>query len=83
MTITWEHFIPIIITVAGGLIVWAIKIAINAIAASITKKVEEAVRRHDARLEAGEARMDAHEERIKKNEADTGFLFKTLIERNS
>lgn len=83
MIITWEHFIPIIITVAGGLIVWGIKLAINAIAASITRKVEYDIKDIQARLESGEVRMDNHDEKIKKIETDIGFVIKTLIERNS
>ena len=76
MSITLEHFIPIIITVAGGLVLWGIKAAINAIASSITRKVAEELKKHETRLEAGD-------ERMKKIEQDITFIIKTLIERNS
>ena len=76
MKITWEHLIPVIITVGGGLLVWAVKIAINAIGKSIIRELRDEVARLKAEREALQRQVDNNSARI-------DFIFKTLIERNS
>lgn len=73
---TWEYLIPLMITVAGGLIVWTVKIAINAIGKSITRELREKVERL-------EAEKEAMEKDINRNTSRIDFLWEKLIERNS
>lgn len=76
MKIQWEYFIPIFITVAGGLVLWIIKIAIKAIGDSITRRVMERLDQHEGRLNSLERSNARIEEAV-------DYIYKTLIERNS
>jgi hypothetical protein len=74
--LTWENFIPILITVTGGLLLWVAKMAINALAKSLTRKLEEEIERLKAEKEAMQKQIDNNSRRI-------DFLIEKLIDINS
>lgn len=74
--LTWEHFIPVLITVTGGLLLWAVKMAINALAKSLTRELKEEIERLKAEKESMQKQVDGNSKRI-------DFLIEKLIERNS
>lgn len=76
MKVSWEYFIPILITVAGGLILWIIKLAVKAIGDSIVRRVMERLDQHEGRLNNVEKSNARIEEAV-------DYIYKTLIERNS
>ena len=76
MKIPWEHLIPVFITVGAGLLLWVLKIAINAIGNSITRKISEEMRQLKAEKESLQKQIDLNTKRI-------DFLIEKLIERNS
>lgn len=76
MKITVEQLFPLIITVAGGLLLWTLKIAINAVARSLTRQLREEMDRIKAEKDAMQRQIDVNTRRI-------DFLIEKLIERNS
>lgn len=76
MRVTWEHLIPVMITVAGGLVLWTLKIAINAVAKSLTRDLQEQIKELKAEKEGLQKQVDQNSRRI-------DYLIETLIQRNS
>ena len=76
MKITWESLLPVMITVGGGLLLWGIKIAFNAIGNSLVRKNSEEIRELRAENESMQKQIDQNSKRI-------DFLIEKLIERNS
>ena len=76
MKVTWEHFVPVMITVGSGLLLWIAKIMLTALVKYLTKELREEVAKLKAEKEAMQKQLDTNSRRI-------DFLFETLIQRNS
>jgi chaperonin cofactor prefoldin len=81
--LTWESVVPILITVGAGLLLWILKIAINAVGKSITQKLQEKIDKLESEIEKLESEKLSLEKRIDYNNERIDFLIETLIKRNS
>lgn len=83
MKVSWETFIPLFITVAGGLIVWGLKAVITAMRKSIVQECNDRLHELEEKVAAIEEKAENTEKTADRNGRRIDFIIEKLIERNS
>jgi hypothetical protein len=82
MKISPDVLMSLFFTVAAGLIVWILKLAIGAIKDAILKRVNKLLEDHNLLINENKNRINTLEKYVEENRKTITFLIETLINKN-
>jgi len=81
--VPWEIFIPMCVTVIGGLLLWALKAMIKGVEKTVTEEIRKELNDLRNRVSVNENNIKANELSAKEAREQAGFLMKHLLEKKS